>query len=77
MRKLLLLFILTTLPLAASAAYVAQLINDGFVYWLYDSNTAEIVEAKGFGLPSPKGDLVILESVEYEGKTYRVSKIGG
>ena len=77
MRKLLLLFILTTLPLAASAAYVAQFINDGLLYFLYDSNTAEIVEGRGFGLPSPKGDFVIPESVEYEGKIYRVTTIGG
>ena len=77
MRKVIFLLILSIQPLAASAVYVGQFINNGFAYWLYDSNTAEIVEGRVLGLPSPKGDLVIPESVEYEGKTYRVTTIGG
>ena len=75
MRKLSLLILMMLLPMLASADAVE--IN-GIYYNLYaEDNTAEVVEGKAkYTGDYYKGDVVIPESIEFEGKTYCVTKIG-
>ncbi len=73
MRKLFLLFILTILPLAASADAVEI---DGICYILSagETNTAEVTSKADYNGYS--GDIVVPESVTYNGASYRVTSIG-
>ena len=73
MRKLLLLFILTIQPMLASADSVEEEI-DGIYYELSDDDYTAIVIENLSGEYS--GEIVIPESVNYEGTTYSVTKIG-
>ena len=72
MKKLLLLFFLTLLPLAASADAVRI---DGIYYRLdAEAKTAEVI--LNYYYDSYSGDFVIPESVNYEGVVYSVTSIG-
>ena len=70
MRKLLLLFILTFLPLVASA----QVEINGIYYYL--NNETHTAEVKGKWLDKYSGDVIIPGSVSYEGIQYIVTSIG-
>ena len=73
MRKLILLFFLTILPLTASAATKVEI--DGIYYYLTsgDKNTAEVTSKASGGY---SGDIVIPASVTYKDVAYGVTSIG-
>ena len=74
MKKNLLLFVLMLLPLAASADY--NVVINGIYYLL--NSTTEKAEVRGdlYGPNFYKGNVVIPETVTYEGTEYSVTSIG-
>ncbi len=66
-----LLFLLMLMPLLASADKLVEI--DGIWYNLITK--AMVAEVRS-GLPLYKGDVVIPESIKYEGDTYSVTAIG-
>ena len=70
MKKQLLLFALMLLPLMASA-YTGYAEIDGINYYINtDEKTAEVIRSY------PSGEMVIPETVEYEGVACNVTSIG-